>query len=236
MRSHSFAATSRVLCVRLLYSSAASFSLTACSTRGSASDLAAVERSFRLDTITSFTAAGDALGDDVEARPGRRIYIAHQWVVNEIVAAIELRRRKWPALRSILVHTRNVGVLSGTAFVHDLIRRRENSDSKKLGLLRELRRTHRAEAVQRQEFNAPLRATFRRRETNFDITKIESTRVDGSRTFFGCNGDTDFIMAPEYTYHGGHLNKTGCRRAAVRRVALHNRVAAYRLADASNVH
>lgn len=65
----------------------------------------------------------------------------------------------------------------------------------------------------RNELNALLRAEYRD-EPLFDLARVESTRPDGSRSFFVARGDTVYTLAPELTDDGGHLNALGRRAAA----------------------
>ena len=76
------------------------------------------------------------------------------------------------------------------------------------------RQVNRDLSIKRQAYNALLRATYEGREPIFDIAEVESSRDDGSRSFFMNAGDTVFTMAPEYTYDGGHLNELGRKRVA----------------------
>ena len=66
-----------------------------------------------------------------------------------------------------------------------------------------------------------IRAKFNNRLLNeypndpvFDIARIESTRMDGSRDQFIHEGKTYYNLVPEYTDDGSHLNKLGRRVAA----------------------
>lgn len=65
----------------------------------------------------------------------------------------------------------------------------------------------------RHEFNALLRAAFAG-EPMFDLAAVESTRPDGSRSYFMVNGEPVHTLAAENTDDGGHLNATGRRAAA----------------------
>lgn len=67
--------------------------------------------------------------------------------------------------------------------------------------------------AKRNAFNAMLLKEFSG-EPVFDLARVESTRPDGSRSFFTAGGDTVYTLAPELTDDGGHLNAAGRRAAA----------------------
>ncbi|HEX2781683.1 MAG TPA: SGNH/GDSL hydrolase family protein [Gemmatimonadaceae bacterium] len=74
--------------------------------------------------------------------------------------------------------------------------------------------------VKRNRYNALLRARYAGSAPVFDLARIESTRPDGSRSYFLRGADTIYTLAPELTTDGGHLNELGQRRAAERFLAL----------------
>ena len=84
--------------------------------------------------------------------------------------------------------------------------------------------TSREANVNRNRFNAMLRAEFPG-EPIFDLAKVESTRPDGSRSFFRDGADIVYVLAPELTDDGGHLNAAGRRAAADEFTAVLARVA-----------
>ncbi len=59
----------------------------------------------------------------------------------------------------------------------------------------------------RGRYNALLREHYAGRDPIFDLAAIESTRPDGSRAFTRYRGEAVHMLAPEYTYDGGHLNE-----------------------------
>ncbi len=61
----------------------------------------------------------------------------------------------------------------------------------------------------RNQFNELLRRAYEGKQPIFDLARFESTRVDGSRSYFNVDGKTYFSMVPEYTYDSGHLNEKG---------------------------
>jgi len=71
--------------------------------------------------------------------------------------------------------------------------------------------------VKRGEFNNLLIKTFSN-EYIFDIARIESTRLDGSRESFVKNNKTFYRMVPDYTTDGGHLNSLGQQLVAIEMV------------------
>ena len=74
--------------------------------------------------------------------------------------------------------------------------------------------------VTRNRYNALLRAKYAGKEPVFDLARLESTRADGSRAFFMRGADTVYVLAPEITDDGGHLNAAGRRVAAEEFLAL----------------
>lgn len=78
------------------------------------------------------------------------------------------------------------------------------------------RTTMREENKKRNEYNALLRKAYAE-NTIFDLAEVESTRPDGSRSYFEDGAGTVYTLASEYTIDGGHLNATG-RTAAARRL------------------
>lgn len=81
--------------------------------------------------------------------------------------------------------------------------------------------------AKRNEFNAMLRKEYAG-EPMFDLARIESTRLDGSRSFFIAGADTVYTLAAELTDDGGHLNRAGRRAAAAEFANVVGRVAAAR--------
>ncbi|MEO8195041.1 MAG: acyltransferase [Gemmatimonadales bacterium] len=63
--------------------------------------------------------------------------------------------------------------------------------------------------AKRNAYNALLQKTFASSELIFDLARIESTRSDGTRTFFQTGPDTVYTLAPERTDDGAHLNRRG---------------------------
>lgn len=74
--------------------------------------------------------------------------------------------------------------------------------------------------VIRNRYNALLRQAYVGKEPVFDIARVESTRPDGSRSFFTNGSDTVYVMAAENTSDGSHLNDAGKRAAAQEMLAL----------------
>jgi len=68
--------------------------------------------------------------------------------------------------------------------------------------------------VKRNEFNNKLIEKYNQSDPIFDLATVESTYPDGSRSSFKYKGKTYYSLANEYTYDGGHLNKTGRYLAA----------------------
>lgn len=68
--------------------------------------------------------------------------------------------------------------------------------------------------AKRNEFNRLLRQAYASTDPIFDLAEAESTRADGSRSFFMRGGEKIYTLAPEFTTDGGHLNEAGRRAAA----------------------
>jgi len=66
-----------------------------------------------------------------------------------------------------------------------------------------------AHNIKRNQFNGMLLEEYQSKEPIFDIAKIESTFLNGSRCSFNLNGKTYYSLVPEYTNDGGHLNEKG---------------------------
>ncbi|MBV8357949.1 MAG: hypothetical protein JO189_08440 [Deltaproteobacteria bacterium] len=77
-----------------------------------------------------------------------------------------------------------------------------------------MRTTDRDLDLKRNQFNDLLRQEYTGREPIFDLATIESTRIDGSRTFFESGDKRVYSLAPEFTNDGGHLNELGRRIVA----------------------
>ena len=78
------------------------------------------------------------------------------------------------------------------------------------------RTTMRAAEAKRNEFNNLLRRAYADKEPIFDLAEAESTRPDGSRSYFMSGNEKIYTLAAEYTSDGGHLNAAGRRAAAQR--------------------
>ena len=78
----------------------------------------------------------------------------------------------------------------------------------------------RNENVKRNAFNALLRRTYGDKEPIFDLAELESTRADGSRSYFRHGATRIYTLAPEWTTDGGHLNQAARRTAAERLLLL----------------
>ncbi len=75
------------------------------------------------------------------------------------------------------------------------------------------RHTARAANEKRNEFNDLLRRTYAE-DSIFDLAKVESTRPDGTRSYFQIGDKPIYSLAEEYTPDGGHLNSIGSEAAA----------------------
>jgi acetyltransferase-like isoleucine patch superfamily enzyme len=68
--------------------------------------------------------------------------------------------------------------------------------------------------VKRNAYNQLIRQTFSARDALFDLARVESTRLDGTRSYFRNGDDTVYTLAAQYTDDGGHLNRLGRSSAA----------------------
>ena len=80
-----------------------------------------------------------------------------------------------------------------------------------------------ASNIKRNEFNKLVYKAFNK-NLIFDIARIESTRLDGSREQFNKDGKIYYQMLPEYTIDGGHLNRLGKRIAAIEMVSFLDKI------------
>ena len=63
--------------------------------------------------------------------------------------------------------------------------------------------------IKRNQFNELLKKEYNRKEPIFDLSKIESTFPDGTRSSFTKDGRAYYSLVSEYTHDGGHLNEKG---------------------------
>lgn len=75
------------------------------------------------------------------------------------------------------------------------------------------RHTSRGANAKRNEFNRLLKQTYPA-DSIFDLAEVESTRSDGSRSYFQRGNERIYTLAEEYTTDGGHLNELGSEAAA----------------------
>jgi len=101
------------------------------------------------------------------------------------------------------------------------------------------RNTQTALNIKRNRYNDLLRERYEGVDPLFDLAKIQSTRADGSRAYTRYRGQKVYMLAPEWTYDGGHLNEEAQVRIAERFLAFLARLprtsgTGARLADASS--
>lgn len=105
----------------------------------------------------------------------------------------------------------------GVLIVHMTVPLNTDDGRRKYLLDRLLRRTTTREVnVKRNRFNELLLAAYTGVEPVFDLAGIESTRPDGSRAYVRSRGRNVYMLAPELTDDGGHLNELGQRLVAER--------------------
>lgn len=105
-------------------------------------------------------------------------------------AAMEQARRQYPGLT--IVHFTMPLHAAGTGIVDIMKSRLGQSTQMRLNVLR-------------SRYNALLRERYADTDPVFDLATLESTRADGSRAFSRFRGETAYMLAPEWTYDGGHL-------------------------------
>ncbi len=66
-----------------------------------------------------------------------------------------------------------------------------------------------ANNIARNRYNEKLINYYQDREPIFDIAALESTHADNTRAGFTADGQMNYVLAPEYTEDGGHLNSIG---------------------------
>jgi lysophospholipase L1-like esterase len=66
----------------------------------------------------------------------------------------------------------------------------------------------------RQQYNQLLNETYAESEHFFDLATVEATGLDGRKCYTSRGSQKVPLMAKEYTYDGGHLNKQGQRAVA----------------------
>jgi len=63
--------------------------------------------------------------------------------------------------------------------------------------------------IERNDYNGLVRKKYVTNGYLFDLSGIESTNSDGSRSSFTYDGKIYYSLVPEYTNDGGHLNEKG---------------------------
>lgn len=106
--------------------------------------------------------------------------------------------------------------LPGTDFIHVTMPLTTVSEGRRDRFLAWLRGTPTSYDLNiiRNRYNALLREAYVGREPVFDLARVESTRPNGTRSFFLRGADTVYTLATENTDDGGHLNTAARRRAA----------------------
>jgi hypothetical protein len=78
----------------------------------------------------------------------------------------------------------------------------------------ERRTSQRELGVLRNRYNRLLSSAYAGKEPVFDLARLESTRLDGSRVFFERNGERVYALEPSYSSDGSHLDSSARRRVA----------------------
>ncbi|HSH45215.1 MAG TPA: hypothetical protein VK966_05140 [Longimicrobiales bacterium] len=78
------------------------------------------------------------------------------------------------------------------------------------------RSTETALNIKRNRYNQLMRERFAGVDPLFDLALLESTRPDGSRAYSTYRGQKVYMLAPEWTSDGGHLNEEAQVMAAER--------------------
>jgi len=102
-------------------------------------------------------------------------------------------------------------------FVHFTLPLRTNAETWKTKLKKLLGRGNLweyADNIKRNQYSQLLLDEYQGKEPVFDLSKIESTDLDGKRVTFTVNGQTYYALADELSTDGGHLNEQGSRIVA----------------------
>jgi hypothetical protein len=81
------------------------------------------------------------------------------------------------------------------------------------------RDTQRSLNIKRNQYNELLRAEYGGKAPIFDLATVESTRPNGSRSYFLENNSPIYTLATEWSADGAHLNEAGRLQVAGRLVA-----------------
>lgn len=76
------------------------------------------------------------------------------------------------------------------------------------------RSTQTALNIKRNRYNDLLRERYQGVDPLFDLALMQSIRADGSRAYSRYRGQNVYMLAPEWTYDGGHLNDEAKYRMA----------------------
>lgn len=82
------------------------------------------------------------------------------------------------------------------------------------------RSTDTALNIKRNRYNELMRERYQGVDPLFDLALLQSTRADGSRAYLRYRGQNVYMLAPEWTYDGGHLNDEAKYRMAERLLVL----------------
>lgn len=74
--------------------------------------------------------------------------------------------------------------------------------------------------LKRNQFNTLVRGTYSGTDSVFDLAEVESTKSDGSRSYFMRGNEKVYTLAAEYAADVGHLNRDGRRAAAQKFLAV----------------
>jgi hypothetical protein len=85
--------------------------------------------------------------------------------------------------------------------------------------------------VIRNRYNDLLRERYAHRDPVFDLALLESTRADGSRASTRYGGREVYMLAPEWTTDGGHLNEDAQYHVAERLLVFLARLGAGRAGE-----
>jgi hypothetical protein len=68
--------------------------------------------------------------------------------------------------------------------------------------------------IKRERYNELLRNAYSKTDPLFDLALIETINSDGFRCYATKGGEKVYVMVPEYTEDGGHLNNQGKKKVA----------------------
>jgi hypothetical protein len=107
----------------------------------------------------------------------------------------------------------------GTMFVHVTVPLRSTPRGVKVALKEQIKSAigkpgFLDDNLKRQRYNGLLNDAYSEKEPFFDLASVESVTPDGARCYVTKGAEKVFVLVPQYTEDGGHLNEAGRRKVA----------------------